>query len=200
MTPCRLKYRYRLFSRDLHFRPGHLYAIYMVSYHEVATSVPDICMPLTRYHITRSPPPSRTPVCHMHDVISRDRHLRLGPLFATYTSYHEISTSFPDTCMPLTRRHITRSPPPSRTPVCHMHDVISRDRHLRLGPLFATYTLSYHEISTSFPDTCMPPTRRHITRSPSPSPSRTLVCHLHDVISLQTRTLINTAVKATDVA
>ena len=145
MTPCRLKYRYRLFSRDLHFRPGHLYAIYMVSYHEVATSVPDICMPLTRYHITRSPPPSRTPVCHMHDVISRDRHLRLGPLFATYT-------------------------------------------------------LSYHEISTSFPDTCMPPTRRHITRSPSPSPSRTLVCHLHDVISLQTRTLINTAVKATDVA
>jgi len=139
-------------------------------------------MPFTRCRITRSPPPSRTPECHLHDVVSRDRHLRPGHLNAIYTmSCHEIATAVPDTCMPFIRFHITRWPPPSRTPECHLHDVISRDRHLRPGHLYAIYTMSYHEIATSVPDTCMPFTQCHITRSPPPS--RTPVCHLHDVIS-----------------
>jgi hypothetical protein len=86
MTPCRLKYRYWLFLRDLHLRLGHLYAIYTVSYHEIATSIPDPCLPHAR-RITRSPPPYRTPVCHLHDVISRDRHLRPGHLYA-FTRCH----------------------------------------------------------------------------------------------------------------
>ena len=114
MTPCGLKYRYRRFSRDHPLRPGHLYAIYMMSYHEITTSVLDTCMPFTRCHITRSPPPSRTPVCHLHGVISRDHHLRPGHLYAIYTiSYHEIATSVPDTCIPFTR-HIPKDWNPCR--------------------------------------------------------------------------------------
>jgi hypothetical protein len=163
MTPCRLKYRYRRFLRGRPLRPGHVCATYTMSYHEIATFVPDTYMPLTRCHITRSPLLSRTPVCHLHDIMSRDRHFRPGHLYATYTmSYHEIVTFVPDTYMPLTRCRITRSSPSSRTPICH-------------------FTMSYHEIATSIPDTCMPLTRYDITRSALPS--RTPVCHLHDVIS-----------------
>ena len=144
-------------------------------------------MPFIRCHVTRSLPPSRTPVCHLYDFISRDGHLRPGHLNAIYTmSYHEIATSVPDTCMPFIRCHITRSPPPSRTPVCHLHNVISRDPHLRPGHLYAIYTMSYHEIAppsrtpvchlhdvisrdrTSVPDTCMPFTQRHIPKDWNP--------------------------------